>query len=188
MNNTKTLGIPAVVAILVTLFVGTFVLKPDTIVNNIPTPLGGVNPVFASPFLQWGGVNMWNARSSSLASASNVLCSIAAPAATSTLISAAFDIEVSTSSSYILTMGKGTVQSGAGATSTVLIEGGNIASGAKTSLVYVASSTSQTAISNGIFAPGTYLNYAVRGGSSGVTYGFTMGDGHCSAVWQQIAY
>jgi hypothetical protein len=32
------------------------------------------------------------------------------------------------------------------------------------------------------------LNATVRGGSGGVSYGFTMGKGSCHAKWEQVSY
>jgi hypothetical protein len=181
MDKIKNLGISAIVAALVTVFIASYVITPDTIVNNVPgKPLGGTNPDVISPYLRFGDVSVWAARTTSFATASTTVCSIQSPAATSTLRGAAVDISVSTSSSYILTIARATTPS---ASTTPLISSASIASGAKTTLY--ASSTGQ---GSDVWAPNTWLNVTVRGGSSGVTYPFTMGAGSCQATWEQVSY
>lgn len=181
MANLKLIAAAAIVSVVLSLGVSLNTKPaPVQVTNNIPPALGGVSPVLNSNYFQFGGVNVFAGLVTSLNSASTTLCSIQSPAATSTLVSASIDIAVSTSSSYILTLARATTPA---ASTTPLISSASISSGAKTTLV--ASSTGQ---GSDVWAPNTWLNATVRGGSGGVTYPFTMGSGSCHAKWEQVSY
>lgn len=181
MDNIKNIVTTVVVAGLVTTFLGAFVIQGQPGANGRDGQvLGGTNPDLNSPYFRFGGVPIYAAQTSALNSASTTLCSIQSPAATSTLLGAAVDISNATSSSYILTIARAATIS---ASTTPLISSASIASGAKTTLV--ASSTGQ---GSDVWAPNSWMNVTVRGGSGGVSIPFTMGAGTCQARWEVVSY
>lgn len=111
-------------------------------------------------------------RRSSLTSATTTPCSILSPAATSTLVRAGLNITTATSTNGTWYLATSTT---AYATTTNYYTF-TVSSGSLYTFDYISSTTSNGAVR--IFAPSTYLNFAVSG-ASGFTYG-----GTCDALFK----
>lgn len=140
----------------------------------VQSSLGALNPDIISPYISFGGVQMYSARSNDLAQATTTVCALQSPASTSTLQfgSAQFVVASSTQNSTI-TLAKANT---AFATTTLL---GKyvIASGAQGTVIASTSPTTGDAV---IFSPNTYFVVGMQGG--GGTFSPT---GTCSANWIQ---
>lgn len=172
MDKLKTLlgtaGVALVVSVVVVLFAGGETTRE--IVREVSNGnLGAVSsPDISSPYFSFGGVRHWAGRTAALNSASTTICAIQSPAATSSLRFASVNLEVSSTTATVLTLAR----SASPSASTTLIESQSIAAGSKATLT-VGSSTQ--------FAPNSYINASLKGGSG--TFSPT---GVCTAVWTEV--
>ena len=162
-----------VIALLVVLTLGVFLpigKDSQTVVERVSESLGGV----ASPDFAIGAVNLYSQGSEAFTQATNtVLCSLQAPASTSTLISATFKVTTATSGVTYLGISKSTT-AGAIGTGVNLFASTTVASGAGSA--FTAASSTQGAP----FAPNTFLNFSQTNG------GIMNQSGACEALWQVI--
>lgn len=160
------------VGVIVALWLGA--QAPTQTVQTVQSKLGALNPDIISPYISFGGVQMYSARSNDLVQATTTVCALQSPASTSTLQfgSVQFSVASSTQASTI-TLAKATT---AFATTTSL---GKfvIAAGAQGTVI---ASTTPTLGDSVIFSPNTYFVVGMQGG--GGTFSPT---GTCSANWIQ---
>lgn len=164
------------------LFVGYVAFKGNDEVAPVVVPAGALSsPDIASPYLSFGGVRRW-AYTQDMRQASSTLCSIQAPAASSTL--------VSLTALFSTTAAIGATQYAFGndptafSTTTIIVAPYAAAAGAK--LEIVASTTMNTAfVLNGVVPPSTYINLKLSTSTAGVGTGFAP-VGWCKAVFQEV--
>lgn len=154
-----------------------------------PGPIvGGLSgPDISSPFLSWGGVRQWAARSGSLTQATSTICSLTSPLATSTLLAANISLSTASSSAVALDISKNIA--GATASTSDVFGDKKIAAGARATLMadIAADSTEQADSEKAIFAPSSRLNFVMRNATAGNGLG-SAPVGSCSAVWIQSFY
>lgn len=136
------------------------------------------SPAIMSPWYSVGGVTEWKTMAA-LNTATTTVCAIQAPAATSTLVGGGVNFTVSSTTATVVTLAKATT---AFATTT-LINSAAISANATAAILAASSTISALEQTNRTFAPNTYLVFGMQGGTG--TFSPT---GHCSAVFQQLAY
>lgn len=176
----KSYLITAGIALGVVVVWGTLFAPVQKVINQT-TQLGAVSsPDMASPYFSFGGVRRW-ATSAGFTPASQTLCAMHAPAATSTIISASvrFDTTIATgASSYELGWG-----ATSGATTTVLART-LMASGRQTKELVATTSISGTPVlTDNVVAPSTWINFNIASGTPSASFAPT---GRCEAVFQEI--
>jgi len=152
---------------------GKVVERVEKVVN-----LGGGNPEFSTPYLRWGDVSTFRAKTSALTQATTTICALQSPAATSTLTMASINLSVSSSTASVLTLAKAAT---AFATTTAL---NTIAIGANAQGVQVATSSVAAVgiVDNNVFAPNRWFVVGMQGG-----IGTFSPTGVCSAEWTVIS-
>src|SRR3990167_8936834 len=77
--------------------------------SGVAAPIFGAisSPDIQSNWIRVGGVTTWSYRSDNLYAASTTICSIQAPLATSTLVSAALYLDIGSSTEFAVDIGKG---------------------------------------------------------------------------------
>lgn len=140
-------------AALVVLVASGFVVSKATQLQ----PAGAVSgPDISSRYLRWGGVATWASRTDSLIQASTTMCSIQAPAATSTLVlGSGIRLDVSSTTATVVRAFKSSLP----ATATTFLFGANVAANARATIV---ASTSADAF---VFGPNEWLNVVASGGT-----------------------
>lgn len=175
MNKLSTILLSGITALVVVLFGISF--APENTRTIVEKPLGAVSsPDIPSPYISYGGLIHW-ANAVQLNTATNTLCSIQSPAATSTLVYASVFF-TSTTSPSLVQISKGTTISGtstsalSSATPFAANQGG-----------YVVASTSVDSLAGTlVFAPNQFL--VVQ--QFGVAVPGTMSPtGQCSAEFLQ---
>lgn len=167
----KAIGL-ALVAIVIA--IGAYLHGGSTIVKNvggIGTSCGGSISCVLGDFLASGSLYLGGndpstsaqivAGRRSLSQATTTVCSIQSPAATSTLVYAGIQMNVSSSSAEILDIAQATT---AYASTTKIGTTYNVAAGAQATVV---ASTSPAAGAATLFAPNTFLNFKTQGGTTG---------------------
>lgn len=146
----------------------------NTVVEKvIEKPLGALSsPDIMSPYISFGGVRQW-AQRGTFRSASTTIASIQSPVATSTLLSATCDFDVSSTSASTVTFAKDTDESG----SSTPLQSFSVSAGAQAHLSLPATTTT-AGMSNLVFAPSSYFNVTMGGGNG--TYSPTGG---CNLRW-----
>ena len=142
--------------------------------TKAPAPSYGAlaGPDISSPYLSWGGVADYKA-SASMRTATTTLCAIQSPSATSSLVMASWKISAGTTTAATIDLATSTSRF---ATTTNLIAGTSVASGAQGSAAWRSSG------SNSVLAPNTYVVVKTAGaGSGGYTYG-----GQCEGEFQVL--
>lgn len=121
-------------------------------------------PDIASPYLKWGGLATYRT-SAPLKTATTTLCAIQSPAATSSLMFAAWVINTGTSTAATIDLATSTT---AFATTTNLVAATVVGSSGKGAVSWSSAGT------NGVLAPNTWVVTKTAGaGLSGYTYGGT---------------
>jgi len=148
--------------------------------NGSSPVLGALSgPDLPYPYISFGGVRSWAAKTDSLVQASTTICSLQAPAATSTLSTAALRLEVGSTSAMFIEFAKSTSPA---ATTTRI--GSTYVVAANAQATIVASSTGSVAGDATIFAPNTY--FYIKAGFATVPSTPTAPVGTCLAQWTQI--
>lgn len=178
MDTLKNIVITALVASASAALICLAVLVPQAEKAQPSQPgqqLGSLTgPDIPSPYLQWGGVTSYQT-GTTFSQASTTVCSMQAPAATSTLVYASAAITTATTTATIWEFGKSNQFD---ATTTLVSQVASVASGA---LATINASTTATATlaQNIVFGPGQYLNVKF-GGTQGITNSLV---GTCKARW-----
>lgn len=152
--------------------------KPATVVKTqVETPVVGAvtSPYFNSKSFSFGGVMHWGGGKDSLTSGSATLCSVQAPSATSTLVSATMRVE---NAAYANTFQVGNADTSS-ATTTLL---GSLTVAASKWGELVAT-TSVTALTNGVVRPNTYIVFKVATGTPAASF---APSGDCKVVFRQL--
>jgi hypothetical protein len=137
-------------------------------------------PDYYGPYLGLNDVKTFSLHKA-LATATSTPCAIQAPTTgTSTLLRTSVKIDGATSTATTWHVAKAT---SAFATTTLLVGPISLSSGAKGSMVYIASSTFASIDSNDTFAPGAWV---VWGASGFLPAGTTKLTGSCEASWQLL--
>lgn len=177
MNKTLIIGVAIIV-----LGLGAWVFRPADGNMGPAGPMGPSgpragavsSPDINSPYIGWGGVRHFAARTDTLTQASTTLCALQSPAATSTLEFATLHIDVASSTATTVVMAK----SATAFATTTAIETRTLASAAELNLV--ASSTGRTS-GLPVFSPNTWLVVSQSGGGfAGSTF---SENGTCQAIW-----
>ena len=139
-------------------------LQPDPVAPAAPAPqLGALSgPDIQSPYLSIGGVRH-EYRSKALATGTTTVCSLQAPAATSTLIRSALRVGTATTSATTWTVAKNTT---GGSATTTLINTISLAGASQGTLIASTTQTIVGALSSDpviVFAPNSYLVWGVAG-------------------------
>ncbi len=147
-----------------------------------------VSPDIASPFLSFGGVRSW-AWSPTLTAASVTVCSVQAPAATSTLIHASLTVN---SQPYANTYEIGIATSATATTTRVALRTLNgtvspdflnaVASSTVNQQGAVTASGNEAPI-NKVVGPHQFVNVNVSTSSASATF---APDGHCNVVFREL--
>lgn len=175
-------NISLVVIALVTVFasgvVASFVAQSSS-TNTKPTLGALAGPDIPSPYISFGDVRQFAARTSVLTAATTTVCALQSPAATSTLIAGGINFSVSSTSASTVTIAKATT---AYATTT-LINSASVGANAQATILAASTTVSALEQTNRIFAPNTYLVVGMAGG-----VGTFSPSGNCEAVWVQNSY
>lgn len=167
--------------IVVSVIVASFVIKPvQNVVNQVQPSLGALSsPDINSPFISWGGVRQW-ASSAGFTPASQTLCAIQSPAATTTLVAATvrFDSTIS--------LGAGTYELGwgavSGATTTVLARA-TLPSAKQTKELVATTSITTPVLTDNVVNPSTWINLNIASGTVSTSFAPT---GKCLAVFREL--
>lgn len=146
-----------------------------TVVQEVTKTGSVVSSELPDNNFSFGQVRRW-AYGPKMNVATTSLCSIKSPAATSTLISAAFQIYTGTSTAATIDIGTSTT---AFATTTNLVSAFSVGSGAQGATGWTSAGGS---VQDNVMAPNTYVNVKTAGaGLGGYTYG-----GKCTVVFQEF--
>jgi hypothetical protein len=149
-------------------------------ISQLSTHSGALaGPDIASPYLNWGGIVRWGAVQA-FNQASSTLCSIQAPAATSTLRS--FGINFTAGAVYANTYELGYSATTKNSTSTAIIASYTVAANA---LLTTQATTTLTALTDGVVAPNSWVSFNVSTTTVGSATGPTA-TGQCSATFDQL--
>lgn len=177
MTKQNILNAVLVVAVVVVGFVAFNVKSTNTVIDKTVTNTPGavVSSELPDNNFSYGGVRRWAYRPK-FNVATTTLCAVKSPAATSTLVSAGFIINVGTTTAATIDVAKGNTQ---GATTTLLVTGSSVAASAFANVQW----TSAGAVAaDDIMAPNTWVLVKTAGaGLGGYTYG-----GNCSVVFQEF--
>lgn len=171
MGKITNIVVAGIVALVVA-FGAVVVFKPDA----VPPSFGGTNPDIPSAYLKWGsggGVRLYPA-SMAFNQATTTICSFLSPNATSTLVSAGVKVDLASSTATTLVIAKATNPT---ASTTALSGTYSIGAGAQ---AFVQASTSPAVLATTVFAPLTYLNVTLTGGT-----GTFSGTGVCHATFEE---
>lgn len=183
-------GILAVGTIATLAFTNESATPPTTVMENVETVnitnppaqsemvLGAASPDFMTNYISVGGVRQWW-YSTPLTTASTTLCSIQAPAATSTLMFGSLNIRTGTTSALYLEFGKGAANK---RTATTTNLGYVTVLAANAVGTFLASTTQSGADPANVFAPNTWfvVNASVPGYSDWTAAALT---GRCKAFF-----
>lgn len=140
------------------------------------------SPDILSPYFSFGGLRHWAGHRSTMASATTTVCSIQAPAATSTLMLGSANFAIASSSATIITFARSTSPSA----STTLLASSALGASAQGTMIVMATSTALGLDSHLVFPPNTYFNVSVQAGDIGGMTGLAP-TGSCAAEWVQLA-
>lgn len=171
MENTKNLIVASVLGIIVAFGAVAIASKPVNVTIE-PAPvtvqpasalrLGASGPDISSPYFSYGDLIHW-ANKSTLVTATNTICLIQTPAATTTLNQFWVKLDTSSSSATQIILGKGSVQ----ATTTAL--SGTFAVAANVQIMISASTTPSDANASRLqLAPNTWLVASMVASASSV--------------------
>jgi len=174
----NTLKIVIVSLVVIAFSVGlSMVFDKDVTVDKVDNgkPVGALSgPDIPYQYIRVGGVYEWF-QHQTLATKTDIACTLKSPVATSTLVFASVQFDTSSSSATSWIWSSATT-----ATATTTSIGTAFAIGANAQ-AYITASTTPAA--NMQFAPSTYLNLGLTTGSVG--YGKLVPTGACSAKWIQ---
>lgn len=163
------------VAVLALILGGYGALKTDTVTSpDGKTEFGAVFPYSPTPEVNLGGMRLVGAKKS-LATGTSTVCAIQSPSSTSTLISAATEFNLASTSAVVFEFSKSTNQY---STSTRIGSLYGIAGSARATVV--ASTTGSVAGDATIFAPNTWLVGKYYDVNNGVGNAST---GQCQVMW-----
>src|SRR3990167_2674247 len=173
-------------------------LPPKEDVGTVRGPTFGAlsSPDIQSNWIRVGGVTRWSYRSDNLHAASTTICSIQAPSATSTLVSAVLYLDIGSSTEFAVDIGKGLTPN---STSSVLYNAFSVGANLKAMIRASTTPTTSTAESDLTFSaqvatttgngivPGTeqFLNFVGYQPAAEETGTFTP-TGHCQAVFEEL--
>ena len=161
-----------IVVVLILAFVYLYPTKTQVITNNLGALAG---PDISSTYMSFNG-NRYEYRKMAMASATTTICAMRAPAATSTLEVASFQITTGTSTAATIDLATSTT---AFATTTNLITAKSISSGAQG---YAYWHPVGGSINDATLAPSEWVVVKTAGaGLGGYTYG-----GNCQAVFKVL--
>lgn len=174
MNNLKVIGISLVTAIIV--LVCGFTVLPKQ-VKDAPTPNAGAvsSPDIPSPYFSYGDVRHWAGQESFIV-ATNTLCAIQSPAATSSLTSAGARFDVQSPYTLQYELGVATTPY---ATTTRLA----LMTLAQSTNGLVIATTTNTALLDGFLAPNSYVVLKVGSSTVGANY---LPTGRCTATFREL--
>jgi len=169
MVNKVTLGLAGLIILLLGVFLPVGKTGQTVIERVTDNNVRALN----SPFLSIGAVSLFSAGSEVFTQGtSSILCSLQAPASTSTLVKAGFKVTTPTTSVTYLSISRSATQGTVG-TGVALLASTTVPANGLFGYA-VASSTSQ------VFAPNVYLNFAQTNG------GVLNQTGSCEALWLVI--
>jgi hypothetical protein len=138
------------------------------------SPVGALtSPDIPSPWLKWGGVRQRAAALSTLKTGTTTICALQAPNATSTLLTGALRLDVSSTTATTVTIAKGAHSNA----TTSLIREASVSANAKATVPAASSTVSALEQTNRTFAPNEWLVMSLTGGTG--TFSPT---GACNAV------
>lgn len=160
-----------VVAIVGLALVGFFAVTQDKVVVQDSDPLSGfAGPEVNSEFLKFNGIEKWYRAQENLTQNALVVCSFRAPLhSTSTLTGAV--LKVGTSTNYTYDIAKATT----GTATTTIIRSAAVTTDGVVTLAGASTTVSAQTLTDTVFAPGEYLNFALQGATA------FRADGSCSA-------
>lgn len=149
----------------------------DSTTTKAPPVAAATSPDLPFRYLNVGGVKTWYGYTGSLVQATTTVCSIQSPVATSTILTAQMRLDVSSTSASKITFAKAATPSA----TTTLLYSYNVAAGAQAAIWLPATSTSQAIVDTYVFAPNTFFNVGMSGGTG--TFSPT---GDCKVTWQEV--
>lgn len=178
MTKQNFLNVILGIGIVIVGFVAFTVKSTNTVIDKTVTNEVGavVSSELSTNNFAFGEVRKWAYRPK-FNVASSTLCAIKSPAATSTLVYAGYEIAVGTSTATTIDIAKGNT---AYATTTLLLTGTAVASGAKANVSWT---TAGASAADDIMAPSTWV--IVKVATTDALGGYTFG-GRCSAVFQEF--
>jgi len=148
--------------------------------SAVPSLSGG-SPDSPFPYQSFGGVRRFAGRTETLGSNTNTICSIQAPAATSTLVSGALRLDInSATSSGVITIARGSTSTAM----TAVINQTTFAGGGIATIRFASTTLSSVSEAALIFSPNDYIVVNMAS-STGATVKFSP-TGICQATWEQI--
>lgn len=133
------------------------------------------SPDIQSPYLSFGGVRRW-AGWANFSAATTTPCSIQSPAATSTLVTASWQITTGTSTAATIDLGTSTTRY---STTTNLVAAKSVGSGARGDANWTSAGGG---VNDNVMSPSTWVVVKTAGaGLGGYTY-----SGRCAAVFQEL--
>lgn len=136
------------------------------------------SPDIASPYFSYGDIRHWAGRTTALVQASSTICSIQAPAATSTWTGGSIRFTLASTSAVSVELARSTSPD---ATTTLI--GTKFAIGASATPEIVASTTASASGDPIIFGPNQWFVVKVMG--SGNNAG-SVPTGVCQALWREL--
>lgn len=176
MDKLKTVAVAALTALVVAMVWGTFKAPVTKVIEKQFGALAG--PDIPSPYLNWGGLRTWNARQE-LKTSTTTVCSIQAPASTSTLDHFAVRFTVGSTTAKTIYMAKGASMQ---ASTTLLLAAGTLAANAQGTFVASTSpSTSDDVDGTNVIPPNWWVNVSMAGG-----IGVDSPTGSCQAQFMEL--
>lgn len=184
MNKTLIAGIVSIVAVVIT---GLFFMPQVNV--NVESPkidipdFGAISgPTIYSDDMNFNGVQHWYYSKALYGTATTTICSIKTPGATTTPAFLSLSITTSTSTAYIIDVGKSTNPT---ATTTLLIPVTSMGANEKLELLVVSTTTISTANSLLLFAPNNYIVFKIQSGKADNT-NYSGIKGTCKAILREL--